>query len=212
MNDNPIIKNEKAEAIQKSQESFLNSSLTNGNLSLTMIGYYHVMTAMMTSEMKGFNEKLIGNDRSVIDLNEYKMKKKEKKHPVQMQRKHSPTLCAPGYSFKMSMDIVPNGGEILNMNRRKYCDKNMFYEEILIGNECEDASCGYVFDILKAANPLTPHATTENVFCGEKHTQTAAQWMKSADKLKDLELQQATRSQHNYGCDSHEMDANQKKK
>merc|ERR1719461_912064 len=155
MNDNPIIKNEKAEAIQKSQESFLNSSLTNGNLSLTMIGYYHVMNAMMTSEMKGFNEKLIGNDRSIIDLNEYKMKKKEKKHPVQMQRKHSPTLCAPGYSFKMSMDTVPNGSEILNVNERKYCDKNMFY-----GNGCVNASCGYIFDILEAAQPLTPSATT----------------------------------------------------
>merc|ERR1719229_265249 len=141
----------------------------------------------MTSEMKGFNEKLIGNDRSIIDLNEYKMKKKEKKHPVQMQRKHSPTLCAPGYSFKMSMDIMPNGSEILSMSEREYCDKNLIYDKILIENECVNGSCGYIFDILVAAKPFTPHATMENVFCGEEYTQTAAQWMKSADKLKNLE-------------------------
>jgi len=159
----------KAEAIQKSQESFLDSSLLNGNL---------------TSEMNGFNEKSVGNDRSMINSNEYKMKKEEKMSPVQMQRKHSPTLCALGYSFKMSMDTVPNGREMLNMNERKYCDKNMFYEKILIENECENANCGYIFNIVKAAKPLTPHETTENVFCGVKYTQTPAQWMKSADKLK----------------------------
>merc|ERR1712048_1228523 len=152
---NPINEKGKAEAIQKSQESFLDSILLNGNLSLILIGFYDVMTGMMTSETNGFNEKLIGNDRSMIDLNECKMKKEEKKSPVQMQRKHSPTLCALGYSFKMSMDIVPNG---------------------------------------------------------EMNTQTAAPWITSDHKLKHLELQQAMCSRQNHGCDSHEMDANQKKK
>jgi len=180
----------KAEAIQKSQESFLDSSLLNGNL---------------TSEMNGFNEKSVGNDRSMINSNEYKMKKEEKMSPVQMQRKHSPTLCALGYSFKMSMNTVPNGSEMLDMSERRYCDKNMFYEKILFENGCVNASCEYIFDILEAAKPSTPHETTANIFYGEKHAQTAAQ-------LKCLELQQVMCSRQNYGCDSHEMDANQKKK
>merc|ERR1719411_271687 len=99
---------------------------------------------MMASEMNGFNEKFIGNDQSMIDSNEYKMKNEEKKSPVQMQRKHSPTLCALGYSFKMSMDTVPNGSEIL------------------FENGCVNASCGYIFDILEPAKPSTPHETTAN--------------------------------------------------
>merc|ERR1712048_222002 len=168
IDDNSINEKEKTEAIQKSQESFLDSSLLNGNLGWT------------ASEMNGSDEN--------------KMKKKEKKQPVQMQRKHFPTLCTTGHSFR----FMPNGNETLDMNEREYCDKNMFYEKILIENECEDASGGYIFDILKAAKPLTPHEMTKNVFSGKMYTQTGAQWMKSADTLKYLELQQATRSQHNY--------------
>merc|ERR1712048_293394 len=40
MNGNPIDKNEKVGAIQNTQESFLDSSSLNDNLSLMMVGFY----------------------------------------------------------------------------------------------------------------------------------------------------------------------------